>query len=72
MQNKTIEITLRFWTNDLAGCPPNFAHAHGMVTVISDKTKGIRSVQVPFNRMEDIPEKVRRAATKAGVRLVLA
>lgn len=72
MQNKTIEVTLRFWTNDLTGVPSNYAHAHGMVTVVSDKEKGIRSVQVPFNRMEDIPAKLLKAAKKAGVRFVIA
>lgn len=59
--NKTIAVTLRFWTNDLkVECPGSAWTAKaacwdsGMMIIEKNESKGIKHMLAPFNCPEDI------------------
>ncbi len=68
--NKTIGITLRFWTNDLpervgsklAGTP---FWTSGVVLLEANKTKGISSQSQIFHYIDDIPRAIKEVMKKA-------
>ena len=71
--NKTIGVTVRFFTNDL---PKKVGHkqdltpcwASGSVHVEANKGKGISSRgSVTFNGIKEIPEAIRRAMSAARI-----
>ena len=73
--NKTIAVTVYFFTDDLAEDPAQTtprAWAQGQVAVQANGRHGIRSgSQVMFNRMAELAGAVEDALTEAGVTLRL-
>ena len=73
--NKTLGITLRFWTNHLPEC---VGRAHnqipcwsaGVVIMEANKTKGIPADSEIFNYIEDIPRAVKEVIKRAKIVLV--
>jgi len=68
--NKTIGVTLRFWTNDL---PPRVGGrlvsipfwTSGVVLLEANKTKGISSQSEIFHYIDDIPRAIKEVMKKA-------
>ncbi|MFA6971810.1 MAG: hypothetical protein WC208_10465 [Gallionella sp.] len=76
--NKTIAITLRFWTSNIAvGFPLNKIADYdkvcwdfGMANLEANKKKGMRAINQPFNCYEDIIPVIKELLRKAGVVVV--
>ena len=70
---KTIKVTLSFWTNghaDKGYVVPKHAWDSGMVHVAVNKTHGIASISgVKFRSLSEIGDSVRTALEKSGVHL---
>jgi hypothetical protein len=74
--NKTISVTVYFFTDDLADQDgdviPGHAWAQGQVAVRANATHSIKSgYEVMFNRMADLPAAIEDALIAAGVTLHL-
>jgi hypothetical protein len=74
--NKTISVTVYFFTDDLAeqdgDVIPGHAWAQGQVAVRANATHTIKSGhEVMFNRMADLPAAIEDALIAAGVTLHL-
>lgn len=73
--DKTIGITIRFFTNDLPGrVGGNNRHipcwSIGNVHMISNPTKGIRACDEKFYYIEDIPRAIKEVMKKSKMVLV--
>lgn len=70
--NKTIGISVRFWTNGLE-IKNNLNRIHscwdsGVVTIEANSEKGIKSQSpLPFNNMDDLPKAIHAVLRKAKV-----
>ena len=75
-ENKTIGITLRFWTNDLEvkreGKKVNSCWDSGMCYIEANKEKGIKACCVPFNNFTEIPNAINKAIKKQKILMVKA
>ncbi len=76
IDNKTISVTVYFFTDDLAqqdgAVIPGHAWPQGQVTVRANATHGIKSGhEVMFNRMADLPAAIEDASAGADVTLHL-
>jgi hypothetical protein len=74
--SKTIGVTIRFFTNDLAGqadaVSPGHAWAGGMIYVQANTAHGIKAGDpFPFQRMAEIPLALEKALQASGVTLHL-
>ena len=74
---KMIEVTIKFWTNGLAGeegmISPKNAWDGGVVAVSSNKAHGIPPMDpLPFNGLAELPAKIERAILQQGVTLHLS
>lgn len=72
--NKTIGITLRFWTNDLEvkrhNEIVNSCWSSGFAFIEANKQKGIKSISKKFDNLSDIPEAIRYVLDKSKVKVV--
>ena len=73
---RTIEVSIRFWTNDIADTSghirPGHCWAQGMVSVPVNSSHGIESTEsIPFNSIMSLSHVIGQALTNAGVRLHL-
>ena len=71
---KTIELTVRFWTDDIAPrkgqVVPKHAWTHGTVRPVTNATHGItRGKAVPFNSLMEIGRAIEKALIAQGVSL---
>ena len=75
-ENKTIGITLRFWTNDLEvkhkGKNVNCCWDSGMAVTEANKLKGIQASITPFNSFSEIPNAINKAIKKQKILMVKA
>lgn len=68
--NKTIGVTIRFFTNDLPGCVGSKKDQTpfwtcGNVHLEANKTKGIKTQDEMFNYFEDIPRAIKVVLSKS-------
>lgn len=75
--NKTIGITLRFWTNDLKVDYPESGKSNmnacwdsGMAIIEANKKKAIAGMQIPFQCYEDLIPAVKELFRKNGIVVV--
>jgi len=73
--NKTIGITLRFFTNDLPekigkGLKQTPFWNVGTAILEGNKTKGIKADQIVFHSMEEIPAVVKEIMRRAKLTMV--
>ena len=71
VNKKMIEVTVRFWTNNLGDkkgrLNPKHARTSGMVTIGSHPLHGIRPIDnVPFHSIFQIPAAIEKALKRAG------
>jgi hypothetical protein len=69
---KMIQITLYFWTNDIAKqrnkIRPKHGRTAGMVRVEASKTHGIRAGKaIPFNSLGALPGVIEKAIIQHGI-----
>jgi hypothetical protein len=71
--DKTIKVTVYFWTDQLEICGivnPKAAWAYGVVVAKSNKSRDIKAVKYRhFHKLEDIPSAIRKALKDSGVTL---
>lgn len=71
--DKTIKVTVYFWTDQLEICGiknPKAAWAQGVVVAKSNLSRGIKAVKYRhFYKMEDIPNAISKALKDSGVTL---
>lgn len=72
--DKTIALTIRFWTNDIAPkgkVAPGKCWDSGMVRFKMSSTHGIEDHDwVPFDNFDDLIPQIKKAAKAAGVKIL--
>ena len=63
---KTIELSLRFWTDEISGVKgtilPKHAWASGVVNVVQNASHGIKPADpIPFNSLLELPVAIEKA-----------
>lgn len=71
---KSIQVTVYFWTDDLASTKgeisPGHGWAQGVVQVETNDSHDIHGTRpIPFNRMSELTTKIEEALEHSGVRL---
>ena len=72
-ENKTLGITLRFWTNDLEVANKkkvNSCWDSGMALVEANKSKGISAGSEPFNKFTEIEKAIEKLLRKQNIYMV--
>ncbi len=73
--NKTIAVTLRFWTNNLKVSQPSSGESNacwdsGVATIEANKEKAIAGMQLPIQCYEDVIPAIKELFRKSGVLVV--
>jgi hypothetical protein len=73
--SKTLRVSVRFWTNDIADTPGHIVPRHGwtsgVVNVERNEAHGVERTSVPFHSMAEIPAAIEQAIADAGITLHL-
>src|SRR5688572_23808335 len=77
VDNKTLEISIKLWTDDIAAekgqVEPKHAWSSGTVQVRANRRHGIPSTNpVPFNTFAELPQLIEKLLLKEGVKLHLS
>src|SRR5690242_4339124 len=69
---KTVEVTIKFWTNDIAeqsgDIVPKHVRSSGVVNISTNDAHGIRTENpVPFNSIAEIPKVIEDMFIEYGV-----
>lgn len=70
--DKTIKMTLYFWTDKIDGEPAKAAWDYGTVNFKANKSRGIQPSKsgVQFTSLDDLPGAIRKCATRHGIELL--
>jgi len=70
--DKTIKMTLYFWTDKIDGEPAKVAWDYGTVNAKANKSRGIRPNKsgVQFTSLDDLPNAIRKCAALHDIELL--
>ena len=77
VDNKMIEVSIKFWTDDLAAekgqVLPKHGHTSGVMNLRANSRHGITAENpVPFNSVAEIPMLIERLMAQQGIKLHLS
>lgn len=72
--DKTIKMTLYFWTDKIDGGPDKVAWDYGTVNAKANKSRGIKPNKsgVQFTSLDDLPSAIRKCAALHDIKLLKA